>query len=347
MASVWRHPQSQYFTACFRDHNGRQRRFTTKETKRKRAQRLADEFEKASRIKRTLKQAQAVLDRLHEELSGETVVRTTMRKYVANWLETKEVATSPATIAFYRKSLGKFIEFLGPRADAPITDMTKQDIVAFRNKLATQVAARTANHDLKALKMLFKGARRDGVVTDDPAEFVDTIRQRAAATRRTFKIEEVRAILNLADEEWRSMIFFGLYTGQRLGDIAALRWNNVDLLHDELRLVTRKTGKTMILPIALPLRRLLESMPTSDDPNAPIHPRACATIERQGRSGNLSNQFADLLAQAGLRQKRITKERERVGRQSESSKHFLFIRSDGRLRPSCIRPVFLRRWPRR
>jgi integrase len=39
----------------------------------------------------------------------------------------------------------------------------------------------------------------------------------------------VRAILNLADEEWRSMILFGLYTGQRLGDIASLRWNNVDL----------------------------------------------------------------------------------------------------------------------
>lgn len=132
---------------------------------------------------RTLKQAQAVLDQLHEELSGEKAVRTALRKYVVSWLEMKEVATSSATIAFYRKSLGKFIEFLGPRADAPITDMTKQDIVAFRNKLATQVAARTANHDLKVLKMLFKHARRDGVVTDDPAEFVDTIRQRARSRR--------------------------------------------------------------------------------------------------------------------------------------------------------------------
>jgi integrase len=307
MASIWRHPQSRYFTACFRDHNGGQRRITTKETNRKRAQRLADEYEKASRIKRTLKQAQAALDRLHEELSGERVIRTTLRKYVASWLEVKEVATASATMAFYRKSVAKFIEFLGSRADAPITDMTKQEIVTFRNRLATQVAARTANHDLKAVKMLFKSARRDGVLIDDPAEFVDTIRQRAVAARRTFKIEEIRAILNLADDEWRSMILFGLYTGQRLGDVASLRWSNVDLLHDELRLVTRKTGKTMILPIALPLRRLLESMPTSDDPNAPIHPRACATMERQGRSGNLSNQFADLLAQGGLRQKKTHK----------------------------------------
>jgi hypothetical protein len=27
MASIWQHPQSQYFTACFRDHNGRQRAY--------------------------------------------------------------------------------------------------------------------------------------------------------------------------------------------------------------------------------------------------------------------------------------------------------------------------------
>jgi hypothetical protein len=32
MASIWRHPRSQYWTACFRDATGRQRRISTKET---------------------------------------------------------------------------------------------------------------------------------------------------------------------------------------------------------------------------------------------------------------------------------------------------------------------------
>jgi integrase len=77
----------------------------------------------------------------------------------------------------------------------------------------------------------------------------------------------------VADDEWRSMILFGLYTGQRLSDIASLRWSNIDLPRGELPLVTRKTGKTMILPIAAPLRRLLESLQATDNPNAPIHTR--------------------------------------------------------------------------
>ena len=106
--------------------------------------------------------------------------------------------------------------------------------------MVLKVAAKTANHDLKALKMLFKSARRDGVLIENSAEFVDTIRQRATTPKRGFNIEKVRAILNVADDEWRSMVLFGLYTGQRLSDIASLRWSSIDLPRGELRLVTRK-----------------------------------------------------------------------------------------------------------
>jgi integrase len=43
------------------------------------------------------------------------------------------------------------------------------------------------------------------------------------------------------------------------------------------------------------------SLPSSDDLTAPLHPRAAAVLRRHGRSAALSNQFADLLADAGLR----------------------------------------------
>jgi hypothetical protein len=59
----------------------RQRRITTKETGRKKAQKLADEYKRAAGTKRNLKQTRAVLDRLHEELSGENVVRTSFHQY--------------------------------------------------------------------------------------------------------------------------------------------------------------------------------------------------------------------------------------------------------------------------
>jgi integrase len=36
-------------------------------------------------------------------------------------------------------------------------------------------------------------------------------------------------VLRVADPELRSMVMIGLYTGQRLGDIAMLTWQNIDL----------------------------------------------------------------------------------------------------------------------
>ena len=40
-------------------------------------------------------------------------------------------------------------------------EITKQDVVTFRDALIRHVSAKTVNHNLKALKMLFKSTRRD------------------------------------------------------------------------------------------------------------------------------------------------------------------------------------------
>ena len=247
---------------------------------------------------------------LSAELSGERVVRTSFRQYLDDWFEGKKAETAASTMTFYRSSLAKFLQFLGKRSNDPMTEVAKQDVVAFRNSLITQVSAKTANHDLKALKMLFKSARRDGVVTEDPTEFVETVRrERAPKIKRPFTLPELRSVLDLASDEWRSMILFGLYSGQRLADIATLRWNNIDLAHGELRFSTRKTERTMILPLAQPLRKYIASLSTPGDPSAPVHPKAFDLLERHRNTGNLSNQFADLLAAAGLRRKRNHKSR--------------------------------------
>ena len=304
---MWRHPRSRYWTACFRDQNGRQRRRSTKATKRKKAQRIADEYEKAVLAKRTLRQVQRVLDSLHEEISGEAVSRVSLEVAVERWLKTKGPETAPATLAFYRKSLGKFVTSLGNHAADPISEIARQDVVSFRSGLSEKVSPKTANHDLKAVRMFFRAARRDGLISEDPTEFVEAVRQTRSNDKRPFTVDQLRSILKVADEEWRSVILFGLYTGQRLADIATLRWSNIDRTNGELRLVTRKTNRILKLPLAPSLLKLIEAYAANDDPDAPLHPRANRIIHEQGRSGSLSNQFARLLAAAGLRKPKTHK----------------------------------------
>jgi integrase len=301
MASITRHPQSRFWTACFRDHNGRQRRVSTKETDKKRAQRIADEFEKAVRTKRTVRQTQTVLDKLHEELTGEKISRLSLREFAAQWLNTKAAETAPVTLVHYRGCVAKLLDFLAQRADSPLTEIVKTDLLAYRNNLSSSLTPQTANNHLALLRMLFKSARRDGVVILDPAEFVGSIRERRTNTKRPFTLAELESVLAVADVEWRSLIIFGVYTGQRLSDLASLGWSNIDLERGEVRLVTRKTGRTMVIPMAQALRSHIESLPMGEVPAAPLHPRAFRTLTQTGKTATLSNQFGDLLAQAGLR----------------------------------------------
>jgi integrase len=302
MASVWRHPLSKYWTACFRDLAGKQRRITTKETDRKVAQRIAEEYESAVRTKRTQRQVSRVLERLYEEISGVAVQRKTVRAYCQEWLSTKEPETAPRTQVFYRTSIAKFIAFLGERADVPISELTKADIVAYRNSLAKTLSARSINHDLRVVRMLFKAAERDELIDKNPAQFVNSVRQRTTSSdKRPFTLAEIQAVLSVADPEWQSLIRFGFYTGQRLGDLAALRWSNIDLARGELRFVTAKTGRRMIIPLSDGLRAHIASLAPSDQTDAVIHPRSFAILEAQGNSSMLSRQFGELLSAAGLR----------------------------------------------
>jgi len=310
MAFIFKHPKSKFWHAGFLDGTGKRRNRSTGTTSRKQAQKLAEQYETAARNKRTAKQVRSVITALHKEITGQELVSLSVKDFVTQWLGTKKHETASSTIAFYKKATSKFSTWLGERAEKDIADVTRDDVLAFRNHIAATLAPKTVNHDLKCLRMLFKAAKRDGLLSEDPTEFVETVRNRSESHRRPFTIPELKRVLEACDDEWRSLVMFGLYTGQRLSDIASLTWQNVDTKRWELRLVTRKTGRPLILPVAGPLRRQIEELPTSEDPAAPLHPRAYDTLERQGKSGGLSNQFADILAAAGLRAKKEHRKNE-------------------------------------
>ena len=265
---------------------------------------MAEEFEKASRTRRTLAQLEKILRAYHEEFGGEGFEKRSLRAFCAEWLAEKEPSVSPSTIKFYRKTVQKLLEHFGERAERPSGEVTSGDLVAFRNQLAKGVSASTTNHDLIAIRMIFKAARRMGRITEDPAEFLKPVREfddPHQEKRRPFTEPELRVLMAAADPEWQSMIRFGLYTGARLGDIAILRWSNVDLERGELSFTAKKTGKPALLPIVGPLLTHVESLSSSDDPHGFLHPRAGEIFNRTNNSASLSLLFGKLLEESGLR----------------------------------------------
>jgi len=305
MASLARYPNSPFWIACFRDHNRRQCRRSTHERNQKQAQRVADMMEQVARRKLNARRIREAVNEIYREVSGESLPQASVATYTAAWLAQKKLESKASSYELYEKAINKFLAYLGEKAASDLCEIEKRSIVGFRDSLVPKVSTTTANNDLKTIRMLFRAAHRDQYIDSDPAEFVPVLkRDSGAPSRRPFTIPEIQRVLEIADPEWKSLIYFGIYTGQRLGDLAALTWNNIDLGRNELHLVTRKRGKRLTIPLALPLREhILAHLQAGDMPDAPVHPRAFATLKKDNRVRHLSAQFGDLLASAGLRPK--------------------------------------------
>jgi integrase len=118
-------------------------------------------------------------------------------------------------------------------------------------------------------------------------------------------------------------VLFGLYVGQRLGDLAKLTWRAVDLETGEIAFTARKTERRINLPLVRPLIDYLSVLPASDNPDAYIFPRGASAT----RTGTLSNQFREILVEAGLVEPRTHastgKGRDQARETSELSFHSL------------------------
>jgi integrase len=317
MASLIKKLNSQFWFACYRDANAKQHRKSTGVTSERKARDIARTYELTAQRKLKPHKALETLSEIIRETYGETVPTATVRKYSEDWLANKKHETETATFVAYEKSLNKFLTYLGTDAERNMADIKQTHVSGFRNFLAKKVASGTANDELKRVKMIFRTARRDRYISEDPAEFIGPVKRDNGSGRRPFTVDEIKKLLSSAEPEMQSLIKFGYYTGQRLADIATLTWANLDLERNQIRFTTRKTKKTMLLPIAEPLRNHISTLPLqgSDDPKAPLHPQSFATVQRQnGRVANLSNQFAALLTLSGLREVPEASERDGAGK---------------------------------
>ncbi len=306
MASLRRKPNSRYYIACFTGVNKKQLQRSTKTTDKKTALKLANEFEDAYRQKRTATQVRKVILDAHEALSGHRLESVTVRDYMDRWTNTCKGTVAPRTHEKYETTARQFISYLGTRADDDLMMVTRADIESFRDQVASRLSAGSANLARKIICVAFGKAVKDGIISVNPAERHDKIKVgEDKGPRRTLSVEEITRLLGAADEEWKGIILFGLYTGQRIGDIVRMTWQNVDLLAGttgEIRFITQKTKRRMALPIHPVLRLYLENLPAGEDPKAPLFPKANAVIGRtkNGATGTLSNQFRDLLESVGM-----------------------------------------------
>jgi integrase len=302
MPSIHRVKNSNNWHCAFILPDGRRALRTTGTANKTKAMEICLKMAETSRLGRqgvlTESRAREVIADIYAIANRENMPTATATDFLDQWLQLKSLKVTDSSMQEYTNASTLLKNHLGSKAERPIDAITARDISSFRNSLAARVAGSTANKLLKILRGAWAQAARDGLVRENVFLRVDLVKAQKAE-RRAFTLEEIKRILAEANEEWRGMVLLGFYTGQRLGDIAALTWQNVDLEKKEIRLVTRKTHRRMVIPSPPPLQRYLMSLSAPDYPDIPLFPRAAT----KGVNA-LSREFAELLAEIGLREKR-------------------------------------------
>jgi integrase len=327
-------PKSPFWIACFNGvgSDGRVRRFkrSTKTTDRKLAQKMADEWEALEKLagekRLTESQFRKVIAQMYERTVGEPLHFKTTREYLTEWVESKKNETELRAWLKYDQIVTDFLAYIGVKADRLLREITPADIRSYRDALRRKgLAAPTVNHAVKILRMPFKAAHDAGYIDINP-NTKNTVRPVKDDVRNVekdvFTREQLSELVKAApSEDWTGAILCGYYTGLRLRDIADLQWSAADLERRIIKVTTRKTGKTVTVPIHPQFAAWLDKQ-TRGIGKAPVFP-TLAGKAGGGKSG-LSMAFRRIMERAKIKG-RLLREASGVGR-SQSSLTFHSLR---------------------
>src|SRR5438034_9093726 len=275
----------------------------------------------------------------------ESLPSASIKAWCETWLEAKAIEAEETTHARYKRVIQRFTDFLGDaKSKRDLATLQASDVARFRDREAKELSRSTANLGVKVLRVCLGEAVRQGLLTMNPGVRVKIIKSTSESKRRPFTLAEIKRILKACkqDVEWRGLVLFGLYLGQRLGDLAKLTWRAVNFETGEIAFTAHKTGRRIVLPLVQPRVDYLSALPASDNPNAYIFPNSAT----HKRTASLSNQFREILADAGLVEPRghegTGKGRSNAREMSEISFHSLRHSAVTMLKASGLSDVFAR-----
>ena len=140
-------------------------------------------------------------------------------------------------------------------------------------------------------------------------------------SRETLTADEINKVKKLTDgklgQEKRLLIIIGANTGMRIGDCATLKWSDIDLKNDLIRVKTEKTGAKVSIPILKELREELQKIPASKRKETYV-------LQQISKVNNVSELMVDHFRKAGIE----TSVKVKEGRKARPFKTFHSLRSN-------------------
>jgi len=178
-------------------------------------------------------------------------------------LSRTEARRKPATLKSYENATRVILDFFG---DATIETLRMRDVDEFIEEMEElEYTAGTIAVYMAVLKLAFKEAIRQDAVEKNYATLA-ILPQKKPKEKRPFTPAEVQKLL-AADGDLKTFLHLAFYTGARVNEILALRWQDYD--GQTLKVLRTKTifgynapknGKTRTIPVANALKKYLNSL---------------------------------------------------------------------------------------
>ena len=166
--------------------------------------------------------------------------KLTFSEYASTWFAEGEQRRRwrPRTVIQYRSIAKRLTKEFGPM---PLATIRPRHVAAYIAKQTADYEASTVSRDVDLLHDIFKTAKREELVPTNPVQAAE--RPKLARRRwRILSVTEINRVKNAFTDEQAKTIFLTLVlTGIRRGELQALRWRDVDLVENVLRVTDSKT----------------------------------------------------------------------------------------------------------
>lgn len=142
---------------------------------------------------------------------------------------------------------------------AAFTDRrTRGEFLAWRDRLAVTRGRRQADYIFKTFAAILAWANDRGLVPLNPCERPGKL-YRSTRVESVWSEDDELAFMSIAPERMALAFQLAVWTGQRQGDLLRLTWKAYD--GTTIRLRQSKGGRRVTIPVAQPLRVLLDAAP--------------------------------------------------------------------------------------
>jgi len=161
----------------------------------------------------------------------------------------------PQSQRLYRLVLDKFAQEDGHRL---VRDMPRRVAMSMIEEIGATKPG-MANLTLKAMRRLFAYAIKKELRNDNPFVGIESYKLGTHHTWTDAEIARYEAVWQIGTRE-RLAFDLLLYTGQRVGDVAAMRRS--DLCKGEIHVTQQKTGAELVIPLHPNLVRSIKAYPS-------------------------------------------------------------------------------------